>query len=878
MSRALRLVASGLVASGLVAGLPPVTARALAAQEPPSVAATRIEGRAPEIDGRLDPVWLSARPASGFTQRRPAEGAPAMDSTEVRFLFDDDALYVGARMYSRAPAAIEAAVARRDNTSRAEQLRVSFDPYLDRRTAYTFGVTSAGTRLDWYHPDDSEEVIDTSFEPVWSAAVRIDSLGWTAEMRIPFSQLRFNERADQRWGVNLRRTVPARNEQDYWVRIPRSEAGWASKFGTLTGLDGVRPRRQVELVPYAASAATVRGAPDPANPFDHRSDIGARVGADAKIGLGSSATLAVTVNPDFGQVEADPAEVNLSAFESFFAEKRPFFTEGRQLLEGNGPAYFYSRRIGGAPRSDLADGAFNDVPRTSSILGAARMTGRFASGTSLGVLAAITDDERVRTFDPTGGFDSRPAAPLTAYGVARAQQEVGGSGSAVGVSVTGVRRSIGGDDPLAPYFNRNAVAGGADWILRFGGGNYELTGHLGGSRVEGDSAAIARVQRSSARYFQRPDAGYVDLDPSRTSLAGYAAALTLAKRGGKHWTWQVWGDVRSPGFELNDAGRLGQADQIYGGILGAYQETEPHGMIREYTIQAEADAAVNYGGARTFSFYRTDASITFSNYWWTNLTAWIDHRGQSDKLTRGGPLMQTPRDVTGIVEVGNNLSGKVRVRGRVYYGDYEDGAHIYRISGGLTVRPAPRWEFSLTPNYLRVRDNQQYVTTRPGGPAATFGNRYVFATIERSTLLAQFRLTYAFTPDLTLELYAEPFASSGRWSNFGELAAPRTQALRRYGTDGTTIATGADGAQTVTADGETFGIANEDFLIRSFRSNAVLRWEWRPGSTLFLVWQQDRFGEETSRGLVGPGQLWDAFRTTGDNILLVKASYWLSMR
>ena len=867
--RALRLTAAMLAAPvGVLAG-----------QEPPAIAAVRIEGRAPDIDGRLDPVWQIARAASGFTQRRPAEGAPAVDSTEVRFLFDDDALYVGARMYSRNPAAIDAAVARRDNTSSAEQLRVSLDPYLDRRTAYTFGVTSAGTRLDWYHPDDAEETVDVSFEPVWSAAVRIDSLGWTAEMRIPFSQLRFNERADQRWGLNLRRTVPARNEHDYWVRIPRSEAGWASKFGTLTGLDEVRPHRQVELVPYAASAATVRGAPDPANPFDRRSDLGARVGADARVGLGSSATLAVTVNPDFGQVEADPAVVNLSAFESFFSEKRPFFTEGRQLLEGNGPAYFYSRRIGGAPRSDLADGAFNDVPRTTSILGAARVTGRFASGTSLGVLTALTDDERVRTFDPlSGDFGSRPAAPLTAYAVARAQQEVGGNGSTVGITATGVRRSIEDGDPLAPYFNRNAVTGGADWILRFGAGNYELTGHLGGSRVEGDTSAIGRVQRSSARYFQRPDADYVELDPARTSLTGYAAALTLAKRGGKHWTWQVWGDVRSPGFELNDAGRLGQADQIYGGILGAYQETEPHGIIREYSIQAEADAAVNYGGARTFSFYRTDAAITFSNYWWTNLTAWVDHRGQSDKLTRGGPLMQTPRAVTGIVEVGNNLSGRVRVRGRVYYGDYEDGAHTYRVSGGITVRPGPRWEFSLTPNYLRVRDNQQYVTTRAGGPAATFGNRYVFATIETSTLLAQFRLSYAFTPDLTLELYAEPFASSGRWSNFGELAAPRTQAIRRYGTDGTTIATGADGSQTVTADGETFGIGNRDFIVRSFRSNAVLRWEWRPGSTLFLVWQQDRFGEETSRGLVGPGALWDAFRTTGDNILLVKASYWLSMR
>ena len=845
------------------------------AQEPArTVAAVRLAGQPPEIDGRLDSTWLQAPVANGFTQRRPTEGAPAMDSTDVRFLYDDDALYVGARMYSRAPGDIDASVARRDVMSSAEELRVTLDPYYDRRTAYTFGVTSAGTRLDWYHPEDREEITDGSFDPVWTAAVRIDSLGWTAELRIPFSQLRFNERAVQRWGLNIRRNVPARNEQDYWIRIPSSEAGWASKFGSLTGIEGVHPRRLAEIMPYAATSATLRGNIDPANPFQERSDLGARVGGDMRVGLGPSVTLAVTANPDFGQVEADPAEVNLSAFETFFAERRPFFTEGRRFFEGNGPGYFYSRRIGGAPRSDLADGTYNDIPRTSSILGAARMTGRFASGASLGALAAVTDAERVRTFDPAGGFGARPAAPVTAYGVARAQQEVGTGGSTVGVSATVVRRWIGDDDPLAPYFNRNAIAGGVDWILRFGDGNYEVTGHLGGSRVEGDSMAIARVQRSSARYYHRPDADYVEFDPSRTSLAGYGAALQLSKRGGRHWTWQVWTNVRSPGFELNDAGRLGQADQIFSGAILTYREPEPQGIFQEYLLQADVEGAFNYGGARTFSFFRADGLFTFRNYWWTNLTAWVDHRGQSDKLTRGGPLMQTSGDYTGIVHVGNNREGKVRINGRLYYGDYEDGGLIYRISGGITVRPGPRWEFSFAPNYLRVIDPQQYVTTRAGGPAATYGNRYIFATIEQSTLLAQFRLAYAFTPDLTLELYAEPFASSGRYGGFGELAEPGTQEMRSYGTGGTAIETDADGTSTITADGETFEIGNQDFLVRSFRSNAVLRWEWHPGSTLFLVWQQDRFDEERSRSLVGPSELWDAFGAAGDHILMIKASYW----
>ncbi|HEV7588282.1 MAG TPA: DUF5916 domain-containing protein [Longimicrobium sp.] len=837
-------------------------------------AAVRISGRAPEVDGRLDDAaWAAAPVLSGLTQKDPKEGEPATERTEVRFVYDDHALYVGARMYSSEPAKIQAPVSRRDVFEQAETFGVSLDTYHDRRTAYTFAVTAAGARVDVYHPRDSEDG-DDQYAPVWVARTERDSLGWTAEMRIPLSQLRFNPGEAQTWGLNVRRWMPQKEEDDYWIPIPRSVTAWASRFGELEGITGIRPARRVELMPYVSTGASFSQGVDPRDPFHDPRETSVRTGADLKVGFGPNLTLDATVNPDFGQVDADPAEVNLSAFETFFSERRPFFTEGSQLLSGGGAGYFYSRRIGAAPHGP-ANGDFVDTPTSSTILGAAKLTGRLPSGLSVGVLGAVTAAERARTVDLAADtFGSVRVEPATAYGVVRMQQELGKHGSTAGFILTGVHRALEMGTPLSARLNRDAVTGAVDWDLRLGGGTYELSGALGFSHQAGDSLSILRLQRSSARYFQRPDADYVTLDPSRTALSGLTGSLAAQKVNGKHWLWTIGADARSPGFDLNDAGSLSNADYVnaYGELR--YRETKPAGPFRRWTAYLTPNATWNWGGTHVGGAYYLDFEPTWKNYWRSWFTFFVTPRTESATLTRGGPLAAAPATWAGIAQVASSAASKLGWNARVYYGQNEEGNPTYRLSGGVSVRPGPRWQLSVNPNYLRTTPIRQYVATFDGGPAETFGKTYVFAAVDRSELIADVRLTYLFTPDLSLELYAQPFASSGRYYQFGELPAAGAYALRPL--DGDSARVARHGSETVVRYG-TQSRTVGDFNVRSFRSNAVMRWEWRPGSTLFVVWQQDRSGERDSIAHVGTRSLLETLDAPGDNFLAVKLTYWLPL-
>ncbi len=857
-------------------------ARPLTAPPRKQVVATRVDAHGIEVDGRLDDaVWTTAQWIRDFTQKMPVEGAPPSDSMRIAILYDGHAVYVGARMHSRDPARIQAPLSRRDNTSQAEHLWVSFDTYRDRRTAYSFGVTASGVRMDWYHPQDNEYTLDAGFDPVWVARAVIDSLGWTAEMRIPFSQLRFNEQPEQVWGFNADHWIPAHNEDVFWIPVPTNQTGWSSWMGELTGISGIKPSRRLELLPYVAGNSTITGARDPLNPFDDGRNLAARMGGDLKMGLGPNITLDAAVNPDFGQVEADPAVVNLSAFEVFFDERRPFFTEGGQLLRGNGPSYFYSRRIGGPPRGS-AGGDFVDYPRNTTILGAAKVTGRLASGFSLGALGAVTGREAARTvvFDSSGvpSYGRTPVTPPAGYGVVRAQQEFGPSASVVGVTLTGVARDLPGGDPLEALYTRRAIAGGADWVLRWDRGEYEVRGWFGFSHLQGAAPALDRVQRSAVHFFQRPDAGYAHYDSLRTSLTGTVANLQLSKTGGGRWLYALGAGWESPAYDPNDVGRLSSADERFGYAALRYRETRPTRRLQNYSFGVFTNGGWDFGGDRQYLFTELSADFTLRNFWTINSYFDFLPRSFDHYATRGGPTMATPQSWNVVTRVGNNFGAKTSWNARVYYGEDELGGETYRLSGGLSLRPGPRWQLSVTPNYLRDITSRQYVDSAPNGPAATYGTRYLFSVIDQSTFLMQLRLNYTLRPDLTLDLYAEPFAASGRYDGLGELAAARGFGLRRYGTGGTTIARDAAGDYTITDGADTIRVANPDFNVLSFRSNAVLRWEWRPGSTLFLVWQQNRFGFDTRGVHVGPRDLWDSFRASGDNFLAVKASYWFSVQ
>ncbi|MEP6619584.1 MAG: DUF5916 domain-containing protein [bacterium] len=881
------MTSSHLVAALSVAlGCATSTVGAAQATTSKTARAVRISGTAPRIDGRLDDAaWAQARPISDFVQKIPVEGASPTVSTEVRLLYDDEALYVGARLRRSDPAAIRTSVTRRDGDSDAEVFIISLDTYLDKRTAYSFSLSSGGVRGDFYHSQDSEDSgREAQFDPIWSGAARVGEEGWTAEMRIPFSQLRFNAASEQSWGLQLTRVVADKSEREQWVLIPVDAAGYSSMFGRLEGISGIPPARRLELLPYVASDLTYRAVVDPNNPFNDRT--GARMGGDLKLGLGPNLTLDGTINPDFGQVEADPAVVNLTAFETVFDERRPFFIEGNELLTGRGqsfigrPAWFYSRRIGASPRGS-AIGDFVDAPTNTTILSAAKVTGRLASGLSVGALAAVTPREYARTFTQSSGALADVAVePPSEFGVIRLQQEFGEQQSNVGLSLTEVSRSLDARGGLNALLPTSAVAGGADWKLRYMQGMYEITGWVGGSYVDGDTAAIARLQRNSAHYFQRPDQDHIHFDQNRTSLTGTSASVRLDKNAGRFTLGGIQLSTRSPGFEINDAGQMRSADDIDFNADIQLRDTKPHKYFRFINFGTATQAGWNFGGIRQYLRFSESGQVTLHNFWRISASGQLQMPSLSDDATRGGPLMGMPRAYTLTGQVTSRSNVPTTWTARTQYFHDEFGGWRLDATTGLATHPASQWQASVDPTYSRSVDTRQYVSTLPGGTAATYGNRYVFSSIERSTLSARFRLNYAFTPNFTAEGYAEPFAASGRFYAFGEVPAARSSALRIYGapSSGTAITAESNGTSTVRDGANTFVLPALGFNRLSFRSNLVLRWEYLPGSTAFLIWQQSRQDTGAAGQLINPRDLWDATRAAGDNLFVVKISYWIGVR
>ena len=849
----------------------------VSAQPSDKVARATRTDRPPQVDGRLsEALWSQLAPLDDFSQQRPKPGAAASERTQVYVAYDDAAIYIGARMLRTDPAKIARNMSRRDGMSNAERITVIFDPQRDRRTGVGFGVSAAGVRSDYRHTQDNAMMgRENQFDPVWTAAAVIDSTGWSAEMRIPFSQLRFPEGGEQQWGMQISRWMPDKNEDVQWVMIPPSETGYISRFGTLRGLTGVRASRPVELIPYVAGDATRRASTAVSNPLNR--PLAGRAGADAKFAVGSSLTLDATVNPDFGQVEADPAEVNLSAFETFFDERRPFFTEGSEMIRGNGAQYFYPRRIGAPPHA-TASGDFVDAPHSSTILGAAKLTGRLPSRLSVGSVMAVTAQENARVFhSDSAKTNSVAVEPRTAYGVLRLQQEIGKQASTVGMSMTTTLRDFGANNALQQLLTRRALYGGADWRMRFQQGRYAFSGFVAGSRVDGDTGAIRRLQTASTRFFQRPDASHLHFDPQRRSMSGFSAQVRADKDAGRHVLWGVELKAESPGFELNDLGRLGSTDDIEYNADIQIRQTVPGKLFQNWQLGFETKGARNFGGIHQMNSWTQTTQATLRNFWNFNVKSTLDLPSLDDALTRGGPLMGRPREFKQELRLNSAFGARTFWRVSGGYGTDEFATWRRHVGAQITLRPSARVQVSAEPSWQGGVDPRQYITRVAGGDR-TYGNRYIFGHIARTTVSTKLRLNYTFSPNLTLEGYAEPFVASGTYSHVGELAAPRSRLLREYGTDGTTLSVDTTGARTVRDGSTTFTLSNRDFHVLSFRSNAVMRWEWTPGSTLFVVWQQNRRTSENYLAAARLSELWRTTQSPGDNFLSVKFSYWLPVR
>jgi hypothetical protein len=852
-----------------ILGAPPLLPISQAAAPPTKQAqAVRVPNESFHLDGRPDEAhWRDAPAITDFIQKEPVFGVAPSEAMELRFAYDDHALWVGARMEVKGRK-LQAPLTRRDSTSTSEHLWISLDTYLDRRTAYSFGVSAAGVRLDFVHRSDSEWDRDTGFDPVWQAKAHQDENGWTAEFRIPFSQLRFNAAETQVWGLNVDRWIPSKNEDVFWIPIPKDETGWSSRMGELHGISGIKPSRRVELMPYVAGTG-VAGA-DEGTPFRDGWDQQARVGLDFKMGLGPNLTLESTIRPDFGQVEADPAEVNLSAFETFFSEKRPFFTEGASIFNGVG-GYFYSRRIGGAPRGE-AEGEAVQYPRSSEIAAAAKLSGRLASGLTVGGLFAVTGQEEARIFDRADKTVREvTVGPRTSYGVVRLKQELGAGGSGIALFVSGVTRDLNSKEPMAALYNRSAFTTAIDFVHRFSNRRYQIDGNLGYTRVAGEAANIERLQRSSARYFQRPDATHVALDPTRRTLDGGSGSLSFRKGEGR-FTFEVWTGFESPETERNDIGSLQTADGRFVAAYVGYRKTKP-GFFYRWETGASVNAEENYAGEVQQREMELFANVSWRNFWETSIEVEFSGSAQDQRLTRGGPTMGKAPGWSVDLSGGNAFQSPTRFSLSLEAAGDDDGGSRREVSGTLSLQASPRVSLQINPTFSESTTARQYVDTLAAGRAATFGQRYIFAAVDQRTFLMQFRASLVLKPDLTLDVYAEPFAASGRYRDHGELLAPRSRQLRLYGQEGTQVTAGPEGSLLVRDGSDTFALANNDFRELSFRSNVVLRWEYRPGSTFYAVWQQDR-SNSARYARAGVSDLFDSLSAQGDNIFALKASFF----
>ena len=840
--------------------------------------ALRVPNGSIRVDGRLDDeAWEQATAITDFIQKEPVEGAAPTDAMDVRLVFDDDVLYVGARMHSK-DGRIQAPLGRRDSTDQAEHILISFDTFLDRRTAVVFGVTAGGVRIDRYHSSDQEDSFDSGFDPVWRAETSVSGDQWTAELWIPFSQLRFNPDRELTWGLNLYRFRPTLDEADYWIMVPRTVRAWSSRFGDLSGINGVVPPRRIEALPYIAGGSTVNGDRDRNNPFDDGKNLEGRVGADVKMGLGPNLTLETAINPDFGQVEADPAEVNLTAFETRFPEKRPFFLEGAQLFNIGHPNFYYSRRIGTRPIGS-ATGEYVDYPDANSILAAAKLTGRLQSKTSIGFLTAVTDDEDARV--ATGAtLEQRDidVAPHAYHVVGRVLQEFGPLASTAGFIVNYVHRDFKDGSPLSDLYTRNALAAAGNTLLRFSGGKYEFRASGGGSFLNGSEKSVERWQRSSSHYAQRPDRTYSPLDPTLTSMAGWSVQLNFDKVSGRHWLWGANTKIDSENFEVNDIAQLNGADGMLSNANIRWRETQPGRLLRNYYVDLNVNTDTTLRQVMQSGRVRGTFNVTWLNYWTSSIQVSRDLATTSVSLTRGGPLMGRGPGWTTNINFGNRASSRTRISANLYRQTNDDGLDNRRIQGTFSIRPGPRYQLSVSPYYDRITEPQQYISTLAGGRPVTYDHRYVFAFIDRSTVSMEYRLGLTLKPDLNLDVYAEPFAASGHYYDYGELLAPGSRERLKYGTAGTTLAVNPDGSQVVTAGGSTINLRNRDFNTLSFRSNVVLRWEWRTGSTIYVVWQQDRAGTEVIGTPVDVGDAFRSMTAPGPNIFLIKTSFWLPVK
>ena len=839
------------------------------------------------IDGMLtETCWSGTDGFKDFIQRDPVEGAAPTEKTEIKLAYDVNSLYLAAKMYDSSPDSIMVRLTRRDDWTDCDNIMLCLDPYNDKRSGYYFALNAAGTQLDGVFYNDSWD--DGTWDGVWEGKVHKSVDGWTAEMKIPFSQMRFNQSDSMIWGIDFRRIIGRKNEYDYLVFIPKKESGFVSHFASLKGLENISGGGKVEILPYVTGKAEYLQYEN-GDPFNDGSSYIPGIGADLKMGIGSNLNLNATVNPDFGQVEIDPAVINLSDVETFYEEKRPFFIEGSTIFNfGYGGAqnywgfnwggadFFYSRRIGRHPQGSIPDDAdYSDYPEGTHILAAGKLTGKIGDSWNVGTIQNITKREYSR-ISTDGVRSETEIEPLSYYGIFRGQNEFGGGKQGLGFISTAALRDFK-DDRLRDEINKSALTFGLDgWTFLDSSKTWVLAGWTGMTSVSGNQQRMIDLQESSRHYFQRPDANHVSVDSNRTSLTGYAGRLVLNKQKGNFFVNTAFGFI-NPAFDVNDLGFLYRADIINWHAGAGYYWSDLNNIYRYLEIGAAVFQNYDFGGNKIWEGIFHFGNIQFLNYYSINWDLAYNPQTLNNNKTRGGPLtLNKPGYQVDLSFYSDSRKDWVLNLGG---GTYQiNPSFQWFVNFSIEFRPVPNISFNVSPQFERVFEFAQYVDTFDDPLATnTYGKRYVFGELNQKTLSASIRLNWTFTPNLSLQLYVQPLISSGNYSNFKELAAGRTYDFNVYGENGS-----AFNPETNIADpdgngpAQPFEIDNPDFNFKSLRGNAVLRWEYLPGSVVYFVWTQTRSESEE----IGDFRFDESFSkmisAEPDNIFMIKLTYWLN--
>ncbi|MBN1819947.1 MAG: carbohydrate binding family 9 domain-containing protein [Prolixibacteraceae bacterium] len=834
------------------------------------------------IDGQFnEPAWQLANWDGDFIQYSPYEGKPPYQQTEFAIIYDKNNIYLAIKALDNNPDSIVTRMTRRDYAE-GDILSINLDSYNDKRTAFGFNVSAAGVKTDVTHSDNVTE--DNTWDPIWFVKTAFTEEGWNAEIAIPLTQLRFDESENQTWGMQITRYIFRNDEISIWQPMKRDQAAYIANFGKLKGISGIKPKNVLDIIPYAV-ARLETFEKNPENPF--RSEgfkTGFNAGLDAKVGLTNYLTMDLTINPDFGQVEADPSVINLSTYETYYQEKRPFFIEGKNILNykldiGDGEwirdMLFYSRRIGRRPNYEpvLNQDEYNEAPEFTRILGAAKISGKTKNGWSIGLLESVISEENaeIRSINESR---TQVVEPMTNYLIGRIQKDFNDGNSYIGGIATAVNRDI--NDPLLDFLHKSAFSGGVDWMHRWNNQKWRMIGGLYFSRVNGSTNAISLTQKAYIRNFQRPDADYLEYDSTRTSLSGYGGKFDISKIGGKlkfgaSLTW------KSPGLEINDVGFAQQVDRITESTWINYQIYNPFFIFRTVTLNASEFVLWDFGGNKNMLGVVANGSVQFKNYW--NASASFQYNGEQlfSTTMRGGPALKNPAYNTLQMSLLTNPQKKLtfQIFGEGNISLEKDYSKSVSTSLNIGFRPIDALRFDITPGMYLSNNELQYVTQKNYNSDM----RYIFARIRQNTLNMSFRIDCSITPDFSIQYWGQPFIATGKYSDYKFIIDSKAKKTYDRFQFYNQQQIGFNNQWNVfTIDDNIDGITDyyinkPDFNVKTFLSNMVLRWEYLPGSTLYLVWSQSRNAYVNNGSFDFTRDIKSLYHQPADNIFLVKLSY-----